>query len=112
MPWFEYSQNNSGGSFVHDPQRGIGCRVWVEAADAEEADYKAQRIGLYFDGVHNGPDCHCCGDRWSAKSEYNWSSKGQEEPPTIEDMAGGRGIGSYAHHEDGQISTVVAVVNN
>lgn len=90
MPWFEYSQNNSGGSFVHDPQR----------------------IGLYFDGVHNGPDCHCCGDRWSAKSEYNWSSKGQEEPPTIEDMAGGRGIGSYAHHEDGQISTVVAVVNN
>src|SRR6266850_705363 len=83
--------------------------VWVEAVDAEESDYKAQRIGLYFDGVDNNQDCSCCGDRWSSKSKYEWNNKGQENPPTIEDLSGGWHIGSYAHHADGQITTVVVV---
>ena len=24
----------------------------------------AEDIGLYFDGVEQGMDCSCCGDRW------------------------------------------------
>jgi hypothetical protein len=62
MPFYTYDQNNSGGSFDFDTERGITTVVIVEAADETEADYRAQRIGLYFDG---SGDCRCCGDRWS-----------------------------------------------
>lgn len=63
--WFEFRQNNSGGSFDHDPVRGIGLSVYVEADDAKHANYRAERIGLYFNGCDSGSDCECCGDRWS-----------------------------------------------
>lgn len=63
--WFEFKQNNSGGSFDHDPRKGIGFAVYVEADDAEHANYRARRIGLYFNGCESGIDCSCCGDRWS-----------------------------------------------
>lgn len=62
MAYFTYSQNNSGGSFDYDPQRGISEYVIVEANAATEADVLAESIGLYFDG---DGDCECCGDRWS-----------------------------------------------
>lgn len=61
MPFFEYHQNNSGGSFVFDAKRGIGVLVIIEADDWMEADSKAESIGLYFGGYG---DCSCCGDRW------------------------------------------------
>lgn len=64
--FFTYSQNNSGGSFVFSADRGISTYVIVEADDAEHADYRAKRIGLYFDGCDDGRDCDCCGDRWHA----------------------------------------------
>jgi hypothetical protein len=60
--YYEYSQNNSGGSFVLDFKRGIGHTVWVEATSKEDADRRAEAIGLYFDGYG---DCSCCGNRWS-----------------------------------------------
>lgn len=62
--WWEFKQNNSGGSFEHDPEVGIGFTVWVEARNPDEASARAQDIGLYFDGVRDGVDCGCCGDRW------------------------------------------------
>lgn len=55
--WYEYRQNNSGGSFsgAHN--------VFVQARDASEANYLAERSGLvYFDDTY---DCDCCGARWS-----------------------------------------------
>ena len=63
--WFGFKQNNSGGSFDHDPESGIGYAIYVEADDAEHANYRAKRIGLYFNGCASGRDCSCCGDRWS-----------------------------------------------
>lgn len=60
--FWEYSQNNSGGSFDYNPSQGIGHYVIVEAHSADDADHRAQAIGLYFDGYG---DCSCCGDRWS-----------------------------------------------
>ena len=63
--WYEFLQNNSGGSFENDPKAGIGFTVWVEARNPDEASARAQDIGLYFDGVSDGVDCGCCGDRWS-----------------------------------------------
>lgn len=63
--FYEYHQNNSGGSFDFDADRGISQYVIVEAKDAESADSRAMGIGLYFDGCDVGMDCDCCGDRWS-----------------------------------------------
>jgi hypothetical protein len=61
---FEYRQNNSGGSFDIEPSSGIATRVWIEALDADDADRRAERVGIYFDGCNDGRDCSCCGDRW------------------------------------------------
>lgn len=64
MPFYEFCQNNSGGFFVCDDERGIGPLVWIEAASANEANDRAESIGIYFDGVSDNRDCSCCGDRW------------------------------------------------
>lgn len=62
--FYEFHQNNSGGSFDIDDNRGIGPYVWIEAVDLDHAVSRASNIGIYFDGVANGQDCPCCGDRW------------------------------------------------
>lgn len=59
--FFDYDQNNSGGGFDFDAKAGISTHVIIEAADADEANEAARRIGLYFDGYG---DCECCGNRW------------------------------------------------
>tara|TARA_R110000824_G_scaffold64097_4_gene167787 strand:- start:193 stop:600 length:408 start_codon:yes stop_codon:yes gene_type:complete len=59
LRWFHYRQNNSGGSF-YGPENVI-----VQAVTAEAANERgAVLAGLYFDGVADGQDCGCCGDRW------------------------------------------------
>lgn len=59
--WFEYGQNNSGGSWV-PPYRV----VWVQARTKRQANAIAQdEADVYFDGCDTGRDCPCCGDRWS-----------------------------------------------
>lgn len=74
--FYEFSQNNSGGSFDFDEAAGITHHVVIEADDLPRAVYRAERIGLYFDGVDLGRDCECCGDRWSKP----WSDDGAAEP--------------------------------
>lgn len=61
LGFYTFNQNNSGGIFVFNEIAGITHYVIVQAADAREANYRAGRIGLYFDGYG---DCSCCGDRW------------------------------------------------
>lgn len=63
VAFFDYRQNNSGGGFNIDEDKGISVHVVIEADSAEEANSKAEAIGLYFGG-HG--DCQCCGDRWYA----------------------------------------------
>lgn len=63
--FFEFNQNNSGGSFTLDEDRGLTHIVIVEANDARDANYRALSIGIYFDGCVDDIDCACCGDRWS-----------------------------------------------
>lgn len=83
--FFEFSQNNSGGLFDIDDERGIGPKVWIEAVDTEHANSRAVGLGIYFDGVEDGSDCECCGDRWhpaygdgsatpdiNAEYDFNW----------------------------------------
>lgn len=63
LKWFEFSQNNSGGYF--EVNENVCHRLFIEAEDFIEAKFKAERLGCYWDGVENGIDCPCCGDRWS-----------------------------------------------
>lgn len=62
--FYTFSQNNSGGVFDYDPDRGICEYVIVEADSVKDAVRRAEDIGLYFNGVDEGLDCECCGDRW------------------------------------------------
>jgi hypothetical protein len=63
--FFTYDQTNSGGRFT-----GPARFVIVEANNAAEANHRARKVGLYFDGVRTGSDCWDCGDRWErAKAE-------------------------------------------
>jgi hypothetical protein len=71
--FYLFSQNNSGGKFHIDER--IAHYVIIEANSADEANQIAESKGIYFDGVHDGRDCGCCGDRW-----YPAWSAGTEEP--------------------------------
>ena len=62
MPFFTFGQNNSGGSFVTNDS--VAEYVIVEADNADAANSIANDIGIYFNGVKDGIDCDCCGDRW------------------------------------------------
>ena len=64
--WYEFHQNNSGGSFHIDENAGIGVLVCIEATSAAHANARAEEIGIYFNGCAKGADCSCCGDRWYA----------------------------------------------
>lgn len=67
--FYEFNQNNSGGSFDVDDK--VCHRVVVEADDPNEANHIAEDIGIYFDGCDNGMDCHCYGDRWYPADDYD-----------------------------------------
>lgn len=62
--FYHFDQNNSGGDFDVDAEKGIGVHVLIEAVTADQANDIAKNIGLYFDGVDEGLDCACCGNRW------------------------------------------------
>jgi len=62
--FYTFKQNNSGGHFSFDEEDGITHYVIVEADSNAEAIRKAIDIGIYFNGVEDGADCGCCGDRW------------------------------------------------
>jgi hypothetical protein len=106
--FFEFDQNNSGGSFHIDDERGLGPRVWIEALDANDANARAEHLGIYFDGCSNGRDCPCCGDRWSAA----WRDESGKREPEIRTGDGifGGDFGwhdtVYVHNFDGTIRRV------
>lgn len=96
-----FNQNNSGGSF--DIDSDITHYTVIEAGSAEEANDKAERLGIYFDGVASERDCPRCGDRWSPAWE-----KGSKTPaesvgftPTTWWMEEGREM--VVHYLDGRV---------
>lgn len=60
--FYNFHQNNSGGIFIIDDR--VGKYVIIEADNSNDANEKAKKIGIYFDGCRKGEDCSCCGDRW------------------------------------------------
>lgn len=69
MKFWEISQNNSGGSFDVDDK--VCHRMIIEAETERQATRIAEDLGCYWDGVENGMDCECCGDRWYGVHELN-----------------------------------------
>lgn len=96
--WYNFSQNNSGGSFRIYPSEGIGPEVWIEANSAEEANERGESIGMYWNGCLDGRDCSCCGDRW-----YRTYDDGDEVPEIHERWAFGWHDTVYLHSLDGTI---------
>jgi hypothetical protein len=97
MKFFLFAQNNSGGNFEIDEDMGIGSRVYIEAKTADEANEKAERIGIYFDGVNEERDCECCGDRWY--KVYN-DNDGDKKIVLSEDYSFKWHPFVYVHHAD------------
>lgn len=110
MPFYEYRQNNSRGGFDFDADNGISVHVIIEADSADEANRKAEDIGLYFDGRG---DCPCCGNRWYEQ----WDDQDADSVPSIygtpiqdHDFEEGYsfkwikdGPEAYVHFKDGKI---------
>ena len=74
--FYAYIQNNTGGFFKIEGEKGICQVVIIEAESSEKANDRAESIGLYFDGAWCGTDCPCCGDRWTEVQE----SEGYDAP--------------------------------
>jgi hypothetical protein len=74
--FYTYRQNNSGGCFDFNYEKGITVNVIIEADSPENADDRAKEIGLYFDGCDDWTDCPCCGDRWY----HTYEGAGTESP--------------------------------
>ena len=71
MNFYEYRQNNSGGSFDMD----LGILVYIQANNSEEANDIALNNGIYFNGVSTDRDCSCCGDRWYEADSHDVMNK-------------------------------------
>jgi len=77
MKFFEFSQNNSGGSFeVNDK---LCYRLFIEADSRKDAIYMAEEMGVYFNGVDDGIDCPCCGNRWYTPDDIKFPLKYSEK---------------------------------
>jgi hypothetical protein len=84
MAFYEWSQNNSGGTFYTDDK--ICHQIFIEADNYDEAEQKALDFGVYYNGVDDGYDCSCCGDRWVSGKEINLEKPWIKED-NIEDYA-------------------------
>jgi len=57
LKWYCFSQNNSGGRFVHDDN--VDEYVLIQDTSAARAVARAEQF------CDNTDSCPCCGDRWS-----------------------------------------------
>lgn len=107
--FFDYNQNNSGGSFDYDDEAGITETVIIEASNASDANRRAGAIGIYFNGCEDGRDCDCCGDRWypawgdgDERPSVYWRPV-EEVPPKRSFVGRADGPCVYVHYADGTI---------
>lgn len=83
--FFTFDQNNSGGRFIENHKAGITHRVIIQAFDHEEANRRAEEIGIYFDDDYFY-DCRCCGQRWYR----TWKGEATDVPEVYgQDVSGG-----------------------
>lgn len=99
--YYRFIQNNSGGFFINDDDKGICEYVIIEAESGDDANERAEKIGLYFDGASYGKDCDCCSDRW-----YRAYDKEGKDTPMLDNdsiydvIANEYRKGAYIHYID------------
>ena len=98
--FYRFNQNNSGGRFNLDDEKGIGPKVWIEANSSAEAEERAEELGIYFNGVKEGRDCSCCGNRWS----FPWESSQKVSINANYDFIWHYAV--YIHNLDGTITKI------
>lgn len=115
--FYTFSQNDSGGVFTTDTERGIALYVIVEAPTSGLANTRAEEIGLYFDGVEAGLDCECCGNRWSRVGKQDADERPSFYGDPVEEhdfrvdrlfLDPGEQIG-FIHYQDGRVEPFPAV---
>lgn len=84
IPWFLFRQNNSGGFFHTDAN--VCRQVYIQAETPDQANARAEELGIYFGGVASGLDCECCGNRWSRVDEYDRVTFGEHVTSIIEQI--------------------------
>lgn len=99
--FFNFNQNNSGGYFVEDLDKGVCEEIIIEADSVEAAVDKLYRIGSDVDGFHNY--CSCCGERWN---DWIDDDEGTEEPEIYGEPVGRVKAGpfsekAFVHYADG-----------
>ena len=67
--FYKFDQNNSGGHFIVNDK--LCHRLFIEADSLADAMMQAEDLGCYWDGVAEGIDCPCCGDRWYEGDEID-----------------------------------------
>ena len=82
---YVYWQNNSGGYFkeIRKTYKDNMLILPVKCIGATEYGYEHLAVAdkeitpneVYFDGVEEGLDCPCCGDRWSRLGDWNKKEK-------------------------------------
>jgi hypothetical protein len=98
--YYEFQQNNSGGSFVEDHKKGVGTDILIEARNNEEASSIFEKLGATVNGFYDYCSCcSCCGGRWNKIPEDF------ETFESVEKYLEGRVQGSYRkkvyiHHYD------------
>lgn len=76
--WYVFEANWGDYTGPHDDsEKGIASTVIVEAYNAQDANERALKIGLYFDGAEAGEDNPECGDRWYRVEEADALDKPQ-----------------------------------
>jgi len=71
--FFTFHQTNSGGSRTLD--KDTAHNVIIEADSYTDANDRAEAHGLYFDGIDQGLDCGCCGERWTRMYDFEEGDK-------------------------------------
>lgn len=109
MAWYEFTQNNTGGSFeVNDD---VTHRLFIEADTKTIAEEKAFRLGVYYNGVDDGIDCGCCGDRWYGCDEvelphYSGADTVEESAQWLADQYGWCEPDARIFYCDGRIKEI------
>lgn len=91
LKFYLFDQNNSGGNFDTDDK--LCHRLLIEASSSEEATEIAEQLGCYWNGVDEGIDCECCGDRWRRCPE-------DVDLDEINTEWGGYGVREYLHKNE------------
>lgn len=103
--FYTFRQNNSGGKFKID--KAIKHYVVIEADNAEKANTIVNYVGIYFNGVEDGYDCPCCGDRWYKVDESDAKKKptlyGKDITKYVEDWPMGEHKEYIIYYKNGDV---------